>query len=159
MKPFINQYGIKQTITLGHILLTIVHNKFRWSTDAFRHSSELRQLDADMLSVVTGEGVCSGFSPSSAWGLLPLKLLAAKQMPSYLLFTSFHKSVCVCVCFQISFGLAKTRCLYRSFVKVKWHKANFWKARDTCISCSNPIIISSRSLGSFDWKIALEIKI
>ena len=91
--------------------------------------------------------------------LLPLKLLAAKQMPSYFCFSPFSIKVFFFF-FQISFGLAKTRCLYRSFVKVKWQKANFWKARDTCISCSNPIINhSSRSLGSFYWKIVLEIKI
>ena len=42
--------------TLGHILLTDARNKLRQSADALRHSSELWQLDAEVMSVVPREG-------------------------------------------------------------------------------------------------------
>ena len=55
-------------------------SKLRESTDAHRHRSELWRLDAELLSVVPGEGDGQGHFRHLGC-TLPLYLLAAKQMP------------------------------------------------------------------------------
>ena len=52
-------------VTLGPILLMDEQNKWRQSTDAHRHSSQLCGLGGEMLRVVPGEGAWRGHSHCS----------------------------------------------------------------------------------------------
>ena len=55
MKSLANQNGSKEAITLAHILLTDARNKIKIKHSR-SHSSKLWRLNAEMLSLVPGEG-------------------------------------------------------------------------------------------------------
>lgn len=121
--------------TLGH-LLTNAQNKLRCSTDAHRHSSKLWGLDAEMLSVFPGkEPGCATQAAGSArclgkGSLQKKKKLKAKHTKYYRFSPFFCKSENPPDFLQLwKHGLIQ----YRSFLKAKWPKLNFWKVGDTRI--------------------------
>lgn len=58
MKPSVSQNDkSKEAVTLGHILAVSAQNKVAWSTAAHRRSSELQELDAQVLRAVPGGGL------------------------------------------------------------------------------------------------------
>ena len=100
----------KEVISSGHILLMDAQDKWRWSTDNHRHSSEVWWLEAEILVKELGGAV-----------------LDAKQMRNAL----FTFRLYLKILFRF-LSASENEYWHRSFVKATWYKVNFWKEGDSC---------------------------